>query len=158
MRIMALYYPWPNMIFRGFKLPMAFSQDKTLPSPPNYHHGSHELKPYGIKPYWSSKRKKKLDHSWVHGEPSHWVHEISISQSCFLSPFLTWSNGWHSQTRMPNYCDMVGLSLVFSHAFLCVHIPLCLHLMIYIFDSKMVTFINKRMGYYGHNPSLNFPK
>jgi hypothetical protein len=39
----------------------------------------------------------------------------------------------------------------------CMCIPLCLDLMIYIFDSKMVTFINK-WGYYGNNPSLIFPK
>jgi hypothetical protein len=27
----------------------------------------------------------------------------------------------HNQTCITNYCDMVGPSLVFSHAFLCVH-------------------------------------
>jgi hypothetical protein len=95
----------------------------------------------------------------VHDEPSHWVHEISISQSCFLSPFLAWSNGWDIvRHTCPTIVIWWGYHLFFSHAFLCVHIPLCLHLMIYIFDSKMVAFINKWMRYYGHNPSLNFPK
>jgi len=78
-------------------------------------------------------KRKKLDHSWVHDEPSHWLHEISISKAFhhhFWPGLMAGSAIWgHSQTRMPNYCDMVGPSLVFSDAFLCV-IPLCLHLMI----------------------------
>jgi hypothetical protein len=97
----------------------------------------------------------------VHDEPSHWLHEISISKAFhhhFWPGLMAGSVIWgHSQTRMPNYCDMVGPSLVFSHAFLCVH-PFVFALNDYIFDSKMVTFINKWMGYYGNNQSLSFPK
>jgi hypothetical protein len=29
----------------------------------------------------SQKGKKKLDRSWVHAEPSHWLHEISLSKT-----------------------------------------------------------------------------
>jgi len=35
--------------------------------------------------------KKKIKALWVHAEPSHWLHEISMFQNC-SSPFLAWAN------------------------------------------------------------------
>jgi hypothetical protein len=35
--------------------------------------------------------KKKFKALWVHAEPSHWLHGISMFQNC-SSPFLAWAN------------------------------------------------------------------
>jgi hypothetical protein len=36
-------------------------------------------------------KRKKIKALWVHAEPYHWLHEISIFQTC-SSPFLAWAN------------------------------------------------------------------
>jgi hypothetical protein len=36
----------------------------------------------------------KIKALWMHAEPSHWLHEISMFQNC-LSPFLTWAKYPH---------------------------------------------------------------
>jgi hypothetical protein len=36
-------------------------------------------------------KRKKIKALCVHAEPSHWLHEISISKNCW-SPFLAWAN------------------------------------------------------------------
>jgi hypothetical protein len=45
-------------------------------------------------PHPKLKRKKKKKALWVHAEPSHWLHEISMFQNC-LSPFFAWANTPH---------------------------------------------------------------
>jgi hypothetical protein len=61
----------------------------------------------------------------VHDEAAHWLHEFSISKTVHHHFWSGLTAGsvicGHSQTRMPNYCDMVEPSLVASHAFLYVH-------------------------------------
>jgi hypothetical protein len=48
-------------------------------------------------------KRKKIKALWVHAEPSHWLHEISMFQNC-SSPLLAWAN-----TPIINWGYLFGL-------------------------------------------------
>jgi hypothetical protein len=48
-------------------------------------------------------KRKKIKALWVHAEPYHWLHEISMFQNC-SSPLLAWAN-----TPIINWGYLFGL-------------------------------------------------
>jgi hypothetical protein len=77
-------------------------------------------------------KEKKIKALWVHAEPSHWLHEISIFQNS-SSPFLAWANTpiinwgylfhlWISSTGLPPKFNLFFLLGAMSHFWL-VHHP-----------------------------------
>jgi len=125
---MASYYPWPNMILGDSNYQWHFHKTRLFPPLPII--TMFQWIVFGTD-FVTVLTEKVGTISWVHDEPSHWLHEISISKTVSYHHFLAWSNGWVSDlgTKSDTHAQRLwyggAITCLFSCLLVCASLCIC---------------------------------